>query len=798
MGNIQRWSARSVLAGMVCIFSLSASPLSSALWHPRKPTANPSLSAQFLPIRIIPEDAGQMPLFRRMISKFQTDSTRHWELRNGQLEISYDLLHDLASGNLPATGRGFGGRLTTFLGQKHGLRFRSSSSSFGVFTPDDQWYAGSPQWALHNTGSTIADRPGKAGVDINIEKVWDKFVGADSLVIAVVDAGFNFHHPDLQGKNWVNASEAGGKPNVDDDNNGFVDDSLGWDFVDNDNYPDDFHGHGTYCSSIIAASFDNEIGITGIVPQCRIMPVRVLDASGHGDQNQIAKAIIYAVNNGAKAINFSIGGEGDNTAMRNAFQYARDKGVPIIVAAGNDGTDIDANPTYPAAYNFDNILVVAAHDHAGLFSGFSCFGKNNVDLAAPGELVLVAGIPDPKEVWKEDFELANLGAWTFGAGTFALSSADPVADKQSLIWASGANVSAATVAYIDITNREGCVVKFQLNYHPANTGDVLLVEGNIEGSAIWKEIGIIGSDIKPDMILAYGLQDFDGTKFKLRFRTVAKVSSSGRVLKIDGIFVTARDPNPPSQAIYPVIAGTSIAAPHVTAYVGLQRLACDRMGEAWTRARALQGVVTEAAFTGKVATGGRLDVFKGLQFYLATLPDFHVTDSSALVWRVGEQAHYTLELVPAPAPTYKFSVAGLGKDVSIDGVGKLSWVPGVNDTGTHTVTLFAQGPTVLRKRFALTVQPGISVAVKPGKVAGTNEVLGWRVGDQDFRLPPELAIGRHWVEIWGVNVEGKTQLLQKQWAEAVDFRHSWNLRPVSASIARVQVRVDGLPLARSN
>jgi subtilisin family serine protease len=781
---------------LAAALSLSASPQSAALMHPRRIAADPSLSARFLPTRIVAEDAAQMASFRLLVSGLRSDSTRHWEIRHGRLEISYDMLQDLAAGNLPATGAGFGGRVAGYLSQRHGLKFRSPGAAYGIYLPNDHWYLDSPQWALRNTGTTIANRPGKAGVDIDIEKVWDKFSGNDSLVIAVVDAGFDFKHPDLKGRNWRNMAEVNGLPGVDDDNNGYVDDSVGWDFVDGDNFPMDYHGHGTYCSSVIAANFDNVEGIAGVVPQCRIMPVRVLDASGHGDEDQIAKGILYAVNNGAKVINFSIGGDGDNAALRNAFQVARDKGVPIVVAAGNDARDIDVSPAYPPSYTYDNMLVVAAHDHAGLLCGFSNVGKTSVDLAAPGELVLVAGIPDPKEVWRDDFE-ADLSKWTVSAGKFVLSTTGPLEGKQSLAWVSGSNDSAVTADYIDLAGRKGCVLRFQLQFHPSNAADALILEGNSEGSPLWREIGIIGGGVDSGAAISYGLQDFDGARFKLRFRTSQRISSSGRILKLDAVIVTAPDPNPPDEAIYNVVAGTSIAAPHVTAYVGLQRLACDRMGIPWTRALALEGVVPEASLAGKVATGGRLDAFKGLQFYLSTLPDFHVIDSTALTLFVGTQAKYLLELVPPPAQTYSFSVTGLGPGALIDGAGKLLWTPAAGDTGTHVVTLEANGPTLLRKRFTVTVQESSPVAITGIKrIADAQPYL--RLGGQLFRLSPDFASGRHWVVISGIDALGKVQILKNGWMDAADFGSPMELKPASVSLARIQVSVDGQSLARGD
>ncbi len=767
-------------------------------WHRiARPSADPAISARHLPAGLEIKSEAQLRLFRTLAAGVPSDSTRHWEMKGGRLRISYDMLQDLSGGNLPNTGGALGARLAAFLNLANGMDFQSAGPAFGTYLPNDKWLLGSPQWALHNTGTSFGDRPGKAGVDIDIERVWDKFSGSDSLVVAVVDAGFDFNHPDLKGKNWVNQAEAHGLPGVDDDHNGYVDDSVGWDFVENDNLPQDCHGHGTYVSSVIAAGFDNQEGIAGILAQGKIMPVRVLDASGHGDQSQIAQGILYAIKNGAKVINFSIGGSGDNLAMRGAFQTAQNAGVPIVVAAGNDGADISITPDYPASYTFDNLLVVAAHDHAGLLCGFSNYGKTQVHLAAPGELILVAGLPPRKEIWKEDFEAPAL-AWTTG-GSYALSTGDSAEGKQTMAWVSGNNVSAVAPDTVDLTGSKGGVLSFWIDFKPANFQDVVIVEGNKQGTAQWTELAVIQGSTQPGAYLEYGLQDLDGSKFKLRFRTSlsTRYSAAARVLKLDAMSVSVPDPNPPKEPVYTVVAGTSLAAPHVTAYVGLQRLACDRMGLPWNRARALTGVVPESSLMGKVSSNGRLDAYKGLEFYLKTLPDFQLLDSTVRIWKDGQKVAYDLTLSPSPAQPYAFSATGLPDGAVIDGAGMLTWTPGPQQSGEYGIRLKAEGPTVLRKYFSFLIQPAQTVSIP---LAAVPYADNWRWGGQTFRLRPGLAEGRHLVEVFRTDAAGKSQLLKRNWMEAASFRRPQALPSAGrdeggAVIMRLQIRVDGIYLA---
>lgn len=763
--------------------SFVALPLAAA---PR--LASPEVTAGFLPHRFEPEDGRQVSLFAALAAGLPKDSTRHWSLRHGRLEISHDLLQDLAGGSsLMQWGNGPARGFADFLRQRHGVKLRAYAPGFVRYVPDDSLFPIGPQWALINPGVDMPEAPAITGVDVNVEKVWDKFDGADSLVIAVVDAGFNFHHPDLAGRWWVNRKEEQGLPNVDDDGNGFVDDSVGWNFVDSNNHPDDYHSHGTLVSSTIAANFDNHIGVAGALPRAKIMAVRVLDASGHGDQNDIAAGIRYAVDNGAKAINFSIGGGGDNAALRSAFQYAHDKGVPIVAAAGNEAVDLDKHPAFPSNLGLDNVVMVASINPQGALSPFSNFGASSVHLAAPGEKILACGIPPRKDFWKEDFE-AGLGNWEVtGMGA---SAVQPIEGKQSLIWVSGNNATAATSGTIDLSGLRGAAVRFSLAYQPASASDALILEGNREGSAVWTEIAVFTTPVASANPVNFGLQDFDGSRFKLRFRTSLSSlrSTAGRAMKIDGIAVTLPDLNPPSWEIYDVSGGTSLAAPYVAAYTGLLRLACDRMGVPWTRARELQGVTPEAELSGKVSTGGRLNMYQGLSFYLSTLPSLRVRDSTAVSWHTGETAQFLVDVFPAPAQAYKLSDVGLGGDAQFDAsTGKLTWAP--KKAGNYTLTLFAEGATDLRRRLTLTVEAPVvaRAAAGPGLL---------RVGARVYRLP-DLRDGRSArLEIAGIDALGRSWVLRREILDAkspADF-------PWPAGLAFLQPRVllDGaeLPEAR--
>lgn len=245
--------------------------------------------------------------------------------------------------------------------------------------------------------------------DNNVKEAWKVTKGSPDMIVAVIDTGVDYTHEDLLPNMWRNAKEI---PNnkIDDDNNGFVDDIVGWDFAANDNKPYDLAvdpfellagggnpGHGTHCAGNVAARGDNGKGIAGVAPNVKIMALRFITEKGQGTTADAIKSIKYAVDNGAKVLSNSWGSEGEdpssgeeNKALRDAVQYAQDKGALFVAAAGNGhkgkgyDNDSDAAPAYPASYDHDIIISVAALDINNQLGSFSNWGLRTVDIGAPG------------------------------------------------------------------------------------------------------------------------------------------------------------------------------------------------------------------------------------------------------------------------------------------------------------------------------------------------------------------------------------------------------------------------------
>ncbi len=234
---------------------------------------------------------------------------------------------------------------------------------------------------------------------IKVPKAWDISRGGLSVVVAVIDSGVDYSHPDLAQNIWINQIEANGKKGVDDDGNGYIDDIHGWDLADNDNEPMDIVGHGTNISGIIGAVGNNNIGITGTCWTVKIMPLKVVaDDSDSILEMDIIKAIYYAIDNGADIVNCSFGGNARSEEERNAFIQLKKVGILAVCSAGNDGLDNDKYPLYPASYNLENIISVGASDKNDNIADFSNYGKTSVNVLAPGVSIETTGLSNSYEL----------------------------------------------------------------------------------------------------------------------------------------------------------------------------------------------------------------------------------------------------------------------------------------------------------------------------------------------------------------------------------------------------------------
>ncbi|MFK7831036.1 MAG: S8 family serine peptidase [Congregibacter sp.] len=252
-------------------------------------------------------------------------------------------------------------------------------------TPTDASFTDGTLWGLRNTGQS----GGVSGVDINVLSAWNTTTGSASVVIGVVDTGVRYTHQDLASNMWTNPGETAGN-GIDDDGNGYIDDVHGINAITLTGDPNDDNDHGTHVAGTIAASGSDAGQLVGVAYTSKIMALKFLGADGGGNTSDAIRCIEYALSKGVDILNNSWGGGGPSQALVDAIEAANDAGVLFLAAAGNSADDNDQVASYPANYDVDNVVSVAAIDRAGNLASFSSFGATKVDIGAPGVAILSA------------------------------------------------------------------------------------------------------------------------------------------------------------------------------------------------------------------------------------------------------------------------------------------------------------------------------------------------------------------------------------------------------------------------
>lgn len=361
--------------------------------------------------------------FKPGVKRALTDRIERWAgLRTIQRFDSFQihLLRTRSDEGVPQAVRRLNRRPAVAWAEPDYFRYPLANPPTDALFPD--------QWDLNNTGQPhavsettlngpAADHAGTDGADIDLSQAWTTAgnEGVSSTIVAVIDTGVDVSHPDLSGQMWVNDDDLG--DGFDDDGNGKIDDTNGWDFGDGNNTllsPNHWEGfdHGTHVAGTIAAAHDDATGTVGVCPGCRIMALKIArDANGALPVSAEIKALAYAKANGAGIANLSLGSPQFSNAEREAI---RKSGLLAVVSAGNDSLDNDMalafdvqgnsnadifSPKYPAAYTLPNVLAVAAsndQDRYGYSSecfailnsrprcAFTNWGHDSVDVAAPG------------------------------------------------------------------------------------------------------------------------------------------------------------------------------------------------------------------------------------------------------------------------------------------------------------------------------------------------------------------------------------------------------------------------------
>ena len=452
------------------------------------------------------------------------------------------------------------------------------------------------QWPLQNLGQSVNGFPGAPGADIRFLAAWGMAKpDAGEIVVGILDSGIDLIHPDVAPNLWTNPGEIPWD-SVDNDANGRVDDVNGYDFADGDAEPSDLVGHGTHLAGVIAAAANNAQGIAGTDFHARLLPLKITHNDGTLNVDAELAAIDYAVmmrNRGVNivALNASFAGEFESFGEREAIQAAAAVGIVFCAAAGNGNSDNTAVPVFPANHRISNMIVVAASDSTDQLDFDSNYGTK-VDLAAPG-----VDIYSAKPVWPVPYVSGSIppvaATLTHGATPIPATAA----------------VYSATTTGITATLHDCGYGSSPADFPPAVNGNIALIQrGN----------GTFATKV------AYAL--LAGAKAAVIYNNTtglvtANLNAPGKwipaqsISQADGQALLAALPttvtlaNIPDQSrIYFFAAGTSAATPFVSAAVAFAARNFPNESATQRVARILNGVTPVGYLTGKVLTGGRLNL----------------------------------------------------------------------------------------------------------------------------------------------------------------------------------------------
>jgi subtilisin family serine protease len=448
---------------------------------------------------------------------------------------------------------------------------------------------------------------------INILNAWGINEGTnEAVLVAVIDDGVAYEHPDLINNMW------NGLDCLDEEGEEMGGCIHGYDYLNNDKDPMPSGYHGTHVAGTIGAQKDNEIGIAGVAPHIEIMALKTGGRDGTLFGDAILKSISFAENNGARVINASFGGSGFSQSMKNAIESFGEEGGLFIAAAGNNGSDNNDNPIYPASYNLDNIISVAATNQNDELAWFSNYGKNSVHVGAPGVNIL-STFSDVDIAYFENFEgdtslptgwnvenardehwniynhsiYGNVlatddseGGYGGGADTTITYSKDLNSGKHYGFW-----------FWVDCEMTDDAYLSLEMAGDGENFEEIYKIQGDYqEGASGW---------IFEEIPRKYQENDFE-----FRFRWVTGESRELAGCLIDNVEIEEYDNG--EEELYDYLNGTSMAAPHVSGLAALIWGYNPTLSYTEVRDIIFNSGDDIASLDGKTVTGKRINAYEAL------------------------------------------------------------------------------------------------------------------------------------------------------------------------------------------
>ncbi|MFO1513364.1 MAG: S8 family serine peptidase [Verrucomicrobiota bacterium] len=525
-------------------------------------------------------------------------------------------------------------------------------------------------WALQNTGQIINGLAGTSGSDIKFSEAWRLArPSTNQIVVAVIDSGVDYIHPDLAANMWTNPGEV---PNnaADDDGNGYTDDYYGYNFADGNSNPTAAGVHGTHVAGTIAAAGNNQLGVIGVDYQAKIMALRVAsdaDPSSFPDA-AIISALDYAVMMKGRgvnlvAINASWGGSGSDSVMRSAIQAAGDAGIIFCAAAGNSAINNDVTPFYPASDRLPNMIVVAASDQNDTLASFSNYGAGTVDLAAPGVNILSC-VPSSQPGYSTYVRQANN---VFTADALTYSGVTSTNGITGTMYYCGlgypTNFPAAVSNNIALILRGTLQFSEKVSNAMTAGARAAVIYNNTNGSFL----GTLQS--AGSWVPALSLSQADGLALKAALPAIVTVAN-------------AIDP----AMVYDYLDGTSMATPHVSGAVAFAAQNFPSESVAQRIQRVLTNATPVAALAGKTRTGARLNLTRIVDSDNNGLSDWwelqyfnHLTGTNPNADADADGASNLAEFLAGTNPTNTASALRLTAQSPADGIHlTLQW-PSVAD-----------------------------------------------------------------------------------------------------------------------